>query len=278
MNSDLSDIAAALTASLARDGQGGMTAVLPLSATGFTYSNDTNTGMYRSGADAQSIKCGGSDIVEVTTSGIDVAGQVKQNGNIILPIGLGPLPWSGLSAPSGWVLCYGQSLSRTTYSQLWTFAQAEIANGNTLFTNGDGTTTFTILDLRGRMPAGKDDMGGTAASRLTSATMTPNGNTLGASGGDETATIEQTNLPNITLATAIAAGQGSHTHVVADVIIPGGATDGNGVTVPLARGNRTSNASTLPAMSGTTPLGGSGTALDNVQPTIITNYILYAGV
>ena len=38
-------------------------------------------------------------------------------------------------------------------------ASAEIAAGNTLYTNGNGTTTFGIPDMRGRMRAAKDNMG-----------------------------------------------------------------------------------------------------------------------
>lgn len=69
VNSDFSDIATALTGSLARDGQGGMTAVLPLASTGFVYLADPNTGMKRTGADAQAIFCGAINILEFTTTG-----------------------------------------------------------------------------------------------------------------------------------------------------------------------------------------------------------------
>lgn len=36
----------------------------------------------------------------------------------------------------------------------------------TSYGTGDGSTTFNLPDMRGRMPSGKDDMGGTAANRL----------------------------------------------------------------------------------------------------------------
>lgn len=69
-------------------------------------------------------------------------------------------PFAGTTAPSGWFLCYGQAVSRTTYAALFTAI-------GTVYGIGDGSTTFNLPDLRGRTVAGQDDMGGTAASRLT---------------------------------------------------------------------------------------------------------------
>ncbi|GEP61224.1 hypothetical protein RSO01_83900 [Reyranella soli] len=74
------------------------------------------------------------------------------------------------------MLCYGQAISRTAYAGL--FAPLSTAHGT-----GDGSTTFNPPDLPRRVTAGKDDMGGSAASRLTGTSMSPNGTTLGASGG-----------------------------------------------------------------------------------------------
>jgi microcystin-dependent protein len=76
------------------------------------------------------------------------------------------------TAPSGWLLCNGSAISRTTYADLFT------AIGTT-YGVGDGSTTFNIPDLRGRVPAGTDSgnasfnalgvTGGQAAVTLTSA-------------------------------------------------------------------------------------------------------------
>lgn len=286
MNSDLSDIASAMTASLARDGQGGMTAVLPLNAAGVTYTNDTNTGLYRTGPDAQAIKCGGSDIVSITTSGIDVTGSISQNGVSLLPVGLGPLPWSGTTSPSGWVLAYGQSLSRTTYSALWAFAQSEIALGNTLYTNGDGSTTFTVPDLRGRLPAGKDNMGGSAAGRLTSTTISPDGNTLGAVGGAQTVTLAQANLPNATLTVTASGtvtptvGGGNAAAALNSSSAPTAFPSGSGVPVPPSNTFQGMDTKTVSSTGTTSSINGgvAQTSVSKVQPTIVTNYIIFAGV
>ena len=89
--------------------------------------------------------------------------------------------YAGTSAPTGWLMAYGQAISRSTYSGLYTVI-------GTTYGNGDGSTTFNLPDLRGRVPAGVDNMGGSAASRLTSTVLSAS-NTLGATGGVETVTL-----------------------------------------------------------------------------------------
>lgn len=69
------------------------------------------------------------------------------------------LPYAGGSAPPGWLLCYGQAVSRATYAGLFEAI-------GTVYGTGDGSTTFNVPDMRGRVAAGKDNMGGTAAGRL----------------------------------------------------------------------------------------------------------------
>lgn len=51
--------------------------------------------------------------------------------------------YGGLTAPSGWVLCDGTALNRTTYADLFSVIGVS-------FGGGDGTTTFNVPDLRGR--------------------------------------------------------------------------------------------------------------------------------
>jgi microcystin-dependent protein len=77
------------------------------------------------------------------------------------------------------LLCFGQAISRTVYSTLFT------AIGTT-YGVGDGSTTFLLPDMRGRVVAGQDDMGGTSANRIDNAV---NGDTLGAAGGSQIASI-----------------------------------------------------------------------------------------
>jgi microcystin-dependent protein len=94
----------------------------------------------------------------------------------LIPVGTVE-PFAGSTAPIGWLLCYGQAVSRTTYADLF-LSIKEIYGG------GDGSTTFNVPDLRGRGIHGKDDMSGTAASRLTTDGGV-GGSSLGSSGGDQ---------------------------------------------------------------------------------------------
>ena len=106
--------------------------------------------------------------------------------------------FAGVTAPAGWLMCYGQAVSRTEYSALFTAL-------STTYGSGDGSTTFNIPDLRGRAIAGVDNMGGTAASRLTSTVLSAS-NTLGATGGTQTHTMSSAEMPSHTHT------QDSHNH------------------------------------------------------------------
>lgn len=85
------------------------------------------------------------------------------------------MAWTTDTAPTGFLLCSGQAVNRTTYSTLFAVI------GET-FGQGDASTTFNVPDLRGRFPLGKDNMGGSSANRVTAAAA----DTVGSSGGAET--------------------------------------------------------------------------------------------
>src|SRR3954466_97386 len=64
-------------------------------------------------------------------------------------------PWIGTIAPTNSVLMQGQALSRTTYAVLWQWVQDQAIVGTNLpFGVGDGSTTFTVPDLRDRVVVG----------------------------------------------------------------------------------------------------------------------------
>ena len=67
------------------------------------------------------------------------------------PLGATPIGsismFAGLVAPSGWLLCNGQAVSRTTYPALFTVC-------STTFGVGDGSTTFNVPNLVDRFPLG----------------------------------------------------------------------------------------------------------------------------
>jgi microcystin-dependent protein len=165
------------------------------------------------------------------------------------------IPYAGLTAPSGWLLMFGQSLNTYTYRVL----HAVISNtyGGTAYNAGvtdqsGVSTTFTLPDLRGRVVAGQDDMGGSSADRLTNPAGTLghglDGDTLGASGGAETHVLTTDQIP-------------AHTHTYQKPNAYSGST-GN----PTVYGDGFSNVSTGSA--------GGGTLHNNLQPTFILNYII----
>lgn len=178
--------------------------------------------------------------------------------------------WDGDTAPPLSILNYGQELSRTTYAAYFAVVSTKHGVGN-------GTTTFNAADDRGRVTAGKDDMGGTSANRLTGLSGGVNGDTFGAVGGSETHALSTAQIP-------------AHTHSITDPghthgITPSGAKIG---TVPLkANGGSEADAyndtlSALSINSATTGITGtnstgSGAAHNNVQPTIIRNKCTFVG-
>jgi microcystin-dependent protein len=185
------------------------------------------------------------------------------------------LDYAGTAAPTYWLLCYGQEVSQTTYAALYAVLST------TFNTGGEGAGNFRLPDMRGRVVAGQDDMGGSSANRLTGLTDGVNGDTLGAAGGVESTTIAQANLPSVNLSHSLAVGTGisNGTAVFRGAVDPVVITSSGAVSV-----QRTVSISidtlqlTNGAVSGTVALGGSGTAANNVPPTIILNKIIYAGV
>lgn len=183
-----------------------------------------------------------------------------------VPVG-GMMPYLSSTAPnSSFVLPYGQAISRTTYATLFSLI-------GTTFGTGDGSTTFNIIDMRGRLPVGKDDMGGTAASRVTTAGSSIDGTTMGASGGAQTVTLDATQIP-------------AHTHT-ATVTDPGhthnirGAQNSSGVTDPSILGSGTGTVISGNIVSATTGISvavnantGGGGAHNNMPPSIIIPWIL----
>lgn len=158
--------------------------------------------------------------------------------------------FAGTAEPAGFLFCHGQAVNRTTFARLFAVI-------GTTFGAGDGTTTFNLPDLRGRVVAGRDNMGGSAAGRLTNAGVgNPgiDGNALGAVGGVDRLALTEAQMP-------------SHIHSAYNQS-NGAITNSGGTTYTTTQGNSnaTSTSVTLPT--------GSGQAHPNAQPTIVLNKII----
>ena len=272
-NPPLEDIAAALTLRLSRDGTAAMSGSIQfapgtVNVPGAVFSSDITTGFYSLGAGAGiGVSVGGVTIAKFLPGGV-VGSRVV--GEIV--------PFAGTAAPSSlWQLPYGQTLSRTAYAALWALAQIEIANGNALYNNGDGSTTFGILDMRGRLPIAWDKMGATASGRLTTAGGGVDGTTLGAVGGSQNHTLtaaESAVLTYTSTGTVVASFGGSSTNIEFLGLGSGGTvqfqqTGGSGGTHNFGEVSFANNV--------TTSSNAGGQAHTIVPPVVVTNYILFAG-
>jgi microcystin-dependent protein len=166
------------------------------------------------------------------------------------------LPYAGTTAPSGYLLCYGQAISRSTYSDLFS------AIGTTYGT-GNGSTTFNLPDLRGRVVAGLDDMGGSSANRLTGQQGGVNGDILGRTGGNE-----QHQLTEAELAT--------HTHGAGSYqgSVPTSGIPEEPGTIFSTLSDREPTGFTSFSVNGSSGSTGSDSKHNNVQPTLILNYVI----
>jgi microcystin-dependent protein len=97
-----------------------------------------------------------------------VADSVNNTASII-PYGM-VVAFAGTTAPSGWLICDGSAVSRTTYASL--FAAIGTVHGS-----GDGSTTFNLPDYRGRFLRGVDETAGNDPDKTSRTAMNSGGNT-----------------------------------------------------------------------------------------------------
>lgn len=158
------------------------------------------------------------------------------------------IPYAGSSAPEGWLLCYGQAVSRTTYAGLFAII-------GTTYGAGDGSTTFNVPDLRGRVALGKDNMGGSSANRVT-ATEADN---LGQGSGAETHTLAASEIP-------------AHSHTIRWYLagVSGSALTSTGITNGGLTNYVDKDDYGIISLNNT----GGGGAHNNVQPYLTLNQII----
>ena len=177
--------------------------------------------------------------------------------------------YAGSAAPDLWIFCYGQAISRTTYAALF-------AAIGTTYGVGDATTTFNLPDLRGRVVAGRDNMGNASADRLTNQTGGVEGDILGSVGGTERHTITAAESAVLTYTSTVT--DPGHTHNYDRANQAGTNAGGGGSISQLGSYTSTASASATTGITVATTANAQGLPHNNVQPTIILNKIIFAGV
>lgn len=118
------------------------------------------------------------------------------------------LSYGGANAPTGWLLCDGRAISRTTFAGLFAVL-------STSFGVGDGSTTFNLPDLRGRFPRYDDNMGNHGISGVT-ASGAASRDTGRVHGSAQTQTTAKNGLSNTASAAtgSVGGSDGTHTHTM----------------------------------------------------------------
>ena len=174
--------------------------------------------------------------------------------NLVCPIGM-VVPFAGVNPPTGWFVCDGSAVSRTTYAAL--FAQL-----GTYWGTGDNVSTFNIPNFVNRVPVGYGSgaswgfgtYGGEASHQLSIAEMPGHDHNWSQSAHDH----------------------GTHTHSVNPIPIGAGGNlqSGSGWAI----GASTTAASSVPASYANINFVGQGgwQAHQNMPPYGVLYYILKA--
>jgi microcystin-dependent protein len=285
-----------LTDSLAADGQTTMTGAVnaypgSAAAPSYTWGSSPTDGFYLSGTHQIGLAIAGALAGFFNANGFNTTAG-KPTGT---PVGA-IQDFAGSTAPAGWYLCFGQAVSRTTYATLFGIV-------GTTYGAGDGLTTFNLPDCRGRATFGQDNMGGSAANRITVAGGNFDGTVLGGSGGQQNQTLSTAQLPahgHDVSPVSVNVTDPGHVHAVTDpghshTVASGNAGAGSSPSVVAANATgvtnnnpATSTATTgisvnshatgiTAAITGNSANTGSGSSHPVLSNAIIFNKIIFAG-
>jgi microcystin-dependent protein len=210
----------------------------------------------------------------LTTNGTDTSWGTVSSGTT-LPTGA-LMPYAGATAPTGYLLCDGSSVSSSTYLAL----HAVLSNtyGGSAYTGAAGLS-FNLPDLRGRLPMGA----GTGSGQNASGTGAPSGTaqtarTRGQWLGEETHLLTTSEMPSHSHNGATG-NAGSHTHTLSKEVLTYMGSGGNRYDPypgsvwaghPLAG----LTLSTQGDHSHTIPANGGGGRHAVIPPVVVLNYII----
>jgi microcystin-dependent protein len=191
-------------------------------------------------------------------------------------VGSGSQSWgiAGDGIPSGTYITSSTSTSINVSNSITKTTVTNIIVGPFGFTGDNNTTTFNVPDLRGRVPAGRDAMDATATNRITTVYAAMNGNVLGVGAGTQSmahfhyASDQGGNLQ--AAIGAVANNVASIGYVAGGITYPGSSTATYAISGTFLGTNANSFNHYTPVY-GTTS---GATSVNNVQPTLITNYII----
>lgn len=232
-----------------------------LSVTGTASVVASGTSIKDSSDATKVLKFDASGITTGTTRTLvapDANGTIALTSNTsLVPAGT-VLPYAGSSAPSGYLICDGSAVSRSTYATLFGVI-------GTTYGSGNGSTTFNLPDITGRVIAGKE----ATATRLTSAGGGVDGGTLGATGGaqTETASVSSTGSTSGSLSVSVT----GTTDIASQ---PPNRVGTAGIEAAASDHTHTFTGTGSATGSLSVSVSGTTASVTNVQPTIILNYII----
>jgi hypothetical protein len=243
-------------------------------------------GVYGTAAKAGALRSGG--VYTFTYDSTDDKWIVEGGAFDLTPTGV-VHAYGATSAPAGWVRANGRTIGSASSGgteranadaeELFIFLWTNYANAQCAVSSGRGVSaaadwaankTIAMPDWRGRAPFGLDDMGNSSAGVI--GTIITSDTTNGATGGAETTTIAQANLPNVTLNTSTVFVEASGNTLITPR--SGSTTQqaqvgtGAGPFYPSGQHNA------VDGHNHTVSLGGSGTALSNMPPAFLTTWIM----